>query len=77
MMTCPQAQRLRSKSRTSWTRSPSGEMTRDKSFDIANEVRQSFAVEKRLFSLCHAEVKHCISNKDIHRRRLKFQAILF
>ena len=35
--------------------SPSGEMTRDESFDIANEVRQSFAVEERLFSLCHAE----------------------
>ena len=29
--------------------SPSGEMTRDESFDIANEVRQSFAVEERLF----------------------------
>ena len=37
--------------------SPSGEMTRDESFDIANEVRQSFAVEERLFSLCHAEGK--------------------
>ena len=36
---------------------PSGEMTRDESFDIANEVRQSFAVEERLFSLCHAEGK--------------------
>ena len=35
----------------------SGEMTRDESFDIANEVRQSFAVEERLFSLCHAEGK--------------------
>ncbi len=34
--------------------SPSGEMTRDESFDIAI-VRQSFAVEERLFSLCHAE----------------------
>ena len=32
-------------------------MTRDESFDIANEVRQSFAVEGRLFSLCHAEGK--------------------
>ena len=32
-------------------------MTRDESFDIANEVRQSFAVEERLFSLCHAEGK--------------------
>ena len=37
--------------------SPSGEMTRDESFDIANEVRQSFSVEERLFSLCHAEGK--------------------
>ena len=37
--------------------SPSGEMTRDESFDIANEVRRSFAVEERLFSLCHAEGK--------------------
>ena len=37
--------------------SPSGEMTRDESFDIANEVRQSFAVEERLFSLCQAEGK--------------------
>ena len=37
--------------------SPSGEMTRDELFDIANEVRQSFAVEERLFSLCHAEGK--------------------
>ena len=37
--------------------SPSGEMTRDESFDISNEVRQSFAVEERLFSLCHAEGK--------------------
>ena len=37
--------------------SPSGEMTRDESFDIANEVRQWFAVEERLFSLCHAEGK--------------------
>ena len=37
--------------------SPSGEMTRDESFDIANEVRQSYAVEERLFSLCHAEGK--------------------
>ena len=37
--------------------SPSGEMTRDESFDIANEVRQSFAAEERLFSLCHAEGK--------------------
>ena len=37
--------------------SPSGEMTRDESFDIANEVRQSFAVEERLFSLCRAEGK--------------------
>ena len=37
--------------------SPSGEMTRDESFDIANEVRQSFAVEERLFPLCHAEGK--------------------
>ena len=37
--------------------SPSGEMTRDESSDIANEVRQSFAVEERLFSLCHAEGK--------------------
>ena len=35
----------------------SGEMTRDESFDIANEVRQWFAVEERLFSLCHAEGK--------------------
>ena len=52
--------------------SPSGEMTRDESFDIANEVRQSFAVEERLFSLCHAEgIRHCISNKDTHRRRVK------
>jgi len=49
MMTCPQVQRPRSKS--------SGEMTRDESFDIANEVRQSFAVEERVFSLCHAEGK--------------------
>ena len=32
-------------------------MTRDESFDIANKVRQSFAVEERLFSLCHAEGK--------------------
>ena len=37
--------------------SPSGEMTRDESFDIANEVRKSFAVEERLFSLSHAEGK--------------------
>ena len=37
--------------------SASGEMTRDESFDIAKEVRQSFAVEERLFSLCHAEGK--------------------
>ena len=56
MMTCPQVQRPRSKSRTTWD-SPSGEMTRDESCDIANEVRQSFAVEERLFSLCHAEGK--------------------
>ena len=32
-------------------------MARDESFDIANEVRQSFAVEERLFSLCRAEGK--------------------
>ena len=31
--------------------SSSSEMTRDESFDIANEVRQSVAVEERLFSL--------------------------
>ena len=37
--------------------SPSGEMTWDESFDTANEVCQSFAVEERLFSLCHAEGK--------------------
>ena len=46
--------------------SPSGEMTRDESFDIANEVRQSFAVEERLFSLCHAEGKVIISATKIH-----------
>ena len=43
MMTCPQV--------SYYVDSPSGEMTRDESFDIANEVRQSFAVEERLFSL--------------------------
>ena len=54
--------------------SPSGEMTRDESFDIANEVRQSFAVEERLFSsfLCVAQkVGHYINNKDTYRRRVK------
>ena len=46
--------------------SPSGEMTRDKSFDIANEVRQSFAVEERLFSLCDAEGKSLYQQLKIH-----------
>ena len=32
-------------------------MRRDESFNKANEVRQLFAVEERLFSLCHAEGK--------------------
>ena len=54
--------------------SPSGEMTRDESFDIANEVRQSFAVEERLLSsfLCVMQkVSHYINNKDTYRRRVK------
>ena len=67
--------------------SQSGEMTRDESFEIANEVRQSFAVEERLFSLCHAEGKSLryiqkksenkihltlhVNNKDTSRRRVK------
>ena len=51
--------------------SPSGEMTRDEPFDIANEVRQSFAVEERLFSLCHAEGKALSQQQNIHRRRVK------
>ena len=46
-------------------------MMRDESFDIANEVRQSFAVEERLFSLCHAEGKSFFNNEDTHRRRVK------
>ena len=51
--------------------SPSGEMTGDEWFDIANEVRQSFAVEKRLFSLVMQKVRLYINNKDTHRRRVK------
>ena len=37
--------------------SPSREMTRDESFDIANEVRQSLGVKNACFSLRHAEGK--------------------
>ena len=51
--------------------STSGEMTRDESFDVANEVRQSFAVEERLFSLCHAEGNALYQQQDTHRRRVK------
>ena len=51
--------------------SPSGEMTRDESFDIANEVRQAFAVEERLFLCVMQKVKPYINNKDTHRRRVK------
>ena len=46
-------------------------MTRDESFDIANEVRQSFAVEDACFRCVMQKVRHCISNKDTHRRRVK------
>ena len=49
--------------------SPSGEMTRDESFDIANEVRQSFAVEERLFSLCHAEGKSLYQQQRYTRKK--------
>ena len=51
--------------------SPSGEMTRDDSFDIANEVRQSFAVEERLFSLCHAEGKALYQQQRYTQKRVK------
>ena len=37
--------------------SPSGDLTRHESFNVANEVSQSFAVEECLPSLCHAEGK--------------------
>ena len=47
-------------------------MTRGESFDIANEARQLFAVEERLFPSCHAEgIRPCINNEDVYGRKVK------
>ena len=59
---------------TYYVDSPSGEMTRNESFDMANEVRQSFAVQVRLFSLCHAEIKSLYQQQRYTQKKHMLQA---
>ncbi len=51
--------------------SPSGDLTRHESFNVANEVSQSFAVEECLPSLCHAEGKDLYQQQSMFRRKVK------
>ena len=51
--------------------SPSGEVARDESSDIAEEVHKSLLVEGRLFSACYQQPQPGNRGRTTRRRKLK------